>query len=280
MNSRARTYFSRHMRVLEHCTPSATPEMQVQIHALREAFSLDTNKPFELKPTLGLRSPSVESQPTPPAMSCSANAPVQHPVGWDQVQEAMSSKTLTPSSEYAPGLEPPLSHGYQGQPNASFGAFQNHSHTSFPVQDMHPVTSAPQTSYILERVISNDSQPPVWDPSGIFQQWNSAFGQPNPATQAMPLPPLQNVQQQAQTQHMPINLSPTSQPMAYQQPQVSPRATVPHPQDAAAAAPTMATVTPVMWQDAFTTAFVSGHGNKRYRQEDHGYHDQFSKRRA
>jgi len=46
--------------------------------------------------------------------------------------------------------------------------------------------------------------------------------------------------------------------------------------------PSMPTVTPVMWQDAFTNAYVSGHGNKRYREEslDHIPYDQYSKRRG
>jgi hypothetical protein len=48
------------MRVLEQCTSSTTPEIQQQIHALREAFSRDTSKPFELKLTLGMHSPVMD----------------------------------------------------------------------------------------------------------------------------------------------------------------------------------------------------------------------------
>ena len=36
---------------------------------------------------------------------------------------------------------------------------------------------------------------------------------------------------------------------------------------AAGFAPMPPTVTPNMWQDAFTSAYVSGHGQKRYRDE-------------
>ena len=67
-NSDAKDYFTRHMRILENCT-SAWPssEMQTQIDALREAFSADTSRPFQLKPTFPLGSPSSNGmQPSPP----------------------------------------------------------------------------------------------------------------------------------------------------------------------------------------------------------------------
>ena len=41
------------------------PEMQAQISALREAFSADTNKPFELKPTFPFGSPVAGSNISP-----------------------------------------------------------------------------------------------------------------------------------------------------------------------------------------------------------------------
>ena len=67
-NSDAKDYFTRHMRILENCTSAwPMPEMQTQIDALREAFSADTSRPFELKRTFPFASPSSTGlQPSPP----------------------------------------------------------------------------------------------------------------------------------------------------------------------------------------------------------------------
>lgn len=66
LNTDARDYFVRHMRILEQVTPSfAPPEMQEQINALRLAFSADVSKPFELKPSFPLGSPSSQNHPSP-----------------------------------------------------------------------------------------------------------------------------------------------------------------------------------------------------------------------
>ena len=54
------------MRVLEACAPSwPMPEMQAQVNSLRQAFSADTTKSFELKPTFPFGSPQVAPQSSP-----------------------------------------------------------------------------------------------------------------------------------------------------------------------------------------------------------------------
>lgn len=54
------------MRILETCTPSwPMPEMHQQVNNLRQAFSADTSKPFELKPTFPFGSPQVPPQSSP-----------------------------------------------------------------------------------------------------------------------------------------------------------------------------------------------------------------------
>jgi hypothetical protein len=54
------------MRVLETMAPSfPMPEMQQQVNSLRQAFSADTSKPFELKPTFPFGSPQVAPQTSP-----------------------------------------------------------------------------------------------------------------------------------------------------------------------------------------------------------------------
>ena len=264
------------MRILEHCISSATPEVQLQINALREAFSQDTNKPFELKQALGLRSPSVESQATPPdAERSNYSAPVQGANAWSHMSDPIASKTLSPASEYAPPFDPmatqhPMLFNRSGLPLPNEAAYAPTS--------VQQVTSAPQQGYTLEPVISNEQHAPVWDPSGIFQQWNTAFG----------------VQAQTPPQQAPIQnqrVAPTSAPVM-QQPQhtAATQQTMYASHHTASSAssvmpasfPAVPTVTPVMWQDAFTNAYVSGHGHKRYRDEglEQMPYDQYPKRRG
>jgi hypothetical protein len=54
------------MRILETCTPAwPMPEMHQQVDTLRQAFSADVTKPFELKPTFPFGSPQVHAQSSP-----------------------------------------------------------------------------------------------------------------------------------------------------------------------------------------------------------------------
>lgn len=54
------------MRILETCSPAwPIPEMQQQVNSLRQAFSADISKPFELKPTFPFGSPQVAPQSSP-----------------------------------------------------------------------------------------------------------------------------------------------------------------------------------------------------------------------
>lgn len=70
LNTDARDYFTRHMRILEQCMQAwPMPEMQMQVNQLREAFSADVNRPFELKRGFPFESPSPSVgglQPSPP----------------------------------------------------------------------------------------------------------------------------------------------------------------------------------------------------------------------
>ncbi|KAK3675729.1 hypothetical protein LTR78_004370 [Recurvomyces mirabilis] len=282
LHGKARIYFTRHMRVLEQCIISATPEIRTQINNLREAFSADTSKPFELKASLGVRSPVAESQSTPPGMhSMQQHAVLSQSAGWQHLQDDVSSRTISPASEYSQPFDPAHGQNIPAHPTGPYSSagYQMAPQVSYATNAVHQVTSAPQTGYALEPVISNEQQP-VWDPSGIFQQWNSAFG----GAQPQPQPSPQNVQapdpRMAMTSAagLPQNPSPTSHPSTYTSQPLPPNGTsAVLPEQTL---PAMPTVTPVMWQDAFTTAFVSGHGHKRYRQEDAGYYDQYAKRRG
>jgi hypothetical protein len=66
IHSDAREFFVRHMRILETCGPSfPMPEMQQQVNSLRQAFSADITKPFEIKSTFPFGSPQVAPQSSP-----------------------------------------------------------------------------------------------------------------------------------------------------------------------------------------------------------------------
>lgn len=77
---------------------------------------------------------------------------------------------------------------------------------------------------------------------------------------------------------MPHQQSTNSQQTLYSSQQLPPNAGLLVPETT----PPVPTVTPLMWQDAFTTAYVSGHGNKRYRADevDPATFNQYAKRRA
>lgn len=67
LNTDAREYFTRHMRVLEKVM-SVWPmaDLQKQVDAVREAFSADTRKPFVLKPSFPYGSPHSSNHSTSP----------------------------------------------------------------------------------------------------------------------------------------------------------------------------------------------------------------------
>ncbi|KAK1808675.1 hypothetical protein LTR12_016972 [Friedmanniomyces endolithicus] len=279
-NLQARMYFTRHMRILEQCISSATPDIKAQINTLREAFSTDTSQPFELKPTLGLQSPTMDNQPSPPGYHrhSPASATTQNTSGWLSLQDTTSSKTMSPASEY----EPPYEHLQDGSvpASASFvygaGSYPIPGQTSYAAQTLHELNSAAQSSYPLAPVVSNEQITPVWDPSGIFQQWNSAFGgQPQPSPPDVP-PTVQTRVTPGSAPALAQQQSPTSHLGVYGAHQVVPNT---NSLGADSVLPTIPTVTPVMWQDAFTTAYVSGQGNKRHRQEQDWY-DPNAKRRG
>jgi hypothetical protein len=271
------------MRVLEQCTSSTQSEVQQQINALREAFSRDTSKPFELKHTLGMHSPVMDqhvmtSGITTQSMQQPAIIPSAAGQSWPLPHNEVSPKTTNSASDYMQSFDAATAGA--PVPGASAVAFNTNSFnlpssTTYPTQNFsHVANTAYQQPYALERVPSNEQHtPPVWDPSGIFSQWNTAFGpQPNPQ---QPSPP--------EVQYTPGSSSASllRQPMPQQQPvSAGMAASFYQPPAAAAVRPPpqhtpvpggtysgMPTVTPNMWQDAFTSAYVSGHGQKRFRDE-------------
>ncbi|KAF2857300.1 hypothetical protein K470DRAFT_223646 [Piedraia hortae CBS 480.64] len=258
LNKTGREFFVRQMRILEKCIPSASPELKAQINSLREAFSNDISMPFELKPTLGLRSPSMGSQSSSPGMR--RDTPTRQSSS-AATWAAASSKTLSPATDYTTSFDTVVDyHRYPAESSPEHDGLQ---------------CSAPPTGYSLEQVIFNEQHqppPPVWDPSGIFQQWNSAFGPP------VQPPPSMSQQAALQAVTAPSVAAMYGTPTNIAGHHVAAAQLSPEP-----AISTAPTVTSLMWQDAFTTAYVSGHGNKRYRSHNtdgHGDYGGFTKRRG
>jgi hypothetical protein len=76
LNSEARDYFTRHMRILEKVMGSwPMPDMQKQIDSVREAFSADVRKPFVLKPSFPYGSPHSATHPSPPGRQLDSQMP-------------------------------------------------------------------------------------------------------------------------------------------------------------------------------------------------------------
>jgi hypothetical protein len=100
LNSEARDYFTRHMRILEKCMVAwPMPDMQKQIDSVREAFSADIRKPFVLKPTFPYGSPHSATHPSPPGgRQPHLETQMPHPHPHSQQQVSYTSHPLTPVS--------------------------------------------------------------------------------------------------------------------------------------------------------------------------------------
>jgi hypothetical protein len=290
------------MRVLEQCTSSTQPEIQLQINALREAFSRDTSKPFELKHTLGMHSPVMDQHLMTstiatqsiqqPAVSQTSSGP-----SWPLPNSDVSPKTTNPASDYMQSFN--TAAATASMPGASAVAFNTSSFdipssTAYPTQNFSHVTNAAyQQPYSLERVPSNEQHtPPVWDPSGIFSQWNTAFGpQPNPQQPSPPAAqytPASTSSASMLRQAMPQQPVSAGMQASFYQPPAAAAAVRPPPQHTSMPGsgypgmPAVPTVTPNMWQDAFTSAYVSGHGQKRFRDDSvdlNGIYDPYGAKR-
>lgn len=180
-NTDAKDYFTRHMRILERCT-SAWPmqDMQNQIDALREAFSADTSKPFELKPSFPYGSPSGKLQPSPPL-----DVKYQHPaIGHHESHEP--AKPVQYHLQHQP-ITPPISVDHSDH-DGSLAMIAN-------CQQQQPMLIN------TDPLVTNHT---VWNPTPIFEygsnkhdeikvkpntnksnsQWNTAFEVPSSVVDA------------------------------------------------------------------------------------------------
>lgn len=203
----------------------------------------------------------MENHPTPSSTdSDPINSRILTQPTWNMA-DAANSKPMPPGAGYGSAFESTPGHGMSSRPSIPHhsSSYDIPQQSAYAPSNMQQV-SASQAGYALEPVISNEQHTPVWDPSGIFNQWNAAFGG-GPPTQATPPAPAH--MQPTSAPMMPNQTSPISTHTMYGG-QPLPVTTNPVIPDTTP--PAMPMVTPVMWQDAFTSAYVSGHGQKRYRE--------------
>ncbi|TGO59354.1 hypothetical protein BCON_0045g00150 [Botryotinia convoluta] len=240
LNSDAREYFTRHMRILEKCTSSwPMPDMQQQIESLRQAFSADTRKPFVLKPSFPYGSPAAPPHTSPARGNVqqyrqgSTSLESQN-LGHQNAQQQQVSYTSHP-------ISPPISAGGVDTKSDS-PAVQSLVMMATGQRPPVPITSGLQMA-------DNSS----WNPSRIFDQWNSTFGTPpaSSSSASETTPPLKTPSSGAQElptlpemQILPnVSLPPGSQPMPPQQ---------------YSGAPIPSFVSPSMWQESVANVYESG----------------------
>ncbi|KAL2023263.1 hypothetical protein VTK56DRAFT_3386 [Thermocarpiscus australiensis] len=224
LNSEARDYFTRHMRILEKCMSAwPMPDMQKQIDSVREAFSADIRKPFVLKPTFPYGSPHSATHPSPPGRQLDTQIPPQ---------VSFTNQPLTPMSA-GPLDSKSDSPAVQSLTTMASG----HGSQGPGVTQTLPLTEAP-----------------AWNPSRIFDQWNTTFGAP----QMTPSPPSVTAQVgtlgvgssgPAQTQG--LQGMQTVQAQLRTGSQQMPTAHYP-------AGPVQTFVTPAMWQESVASVYEGG----------------------
>jgi hypothetical protein len=122
------------------------PEIQAQIDSLRLAFSADTSRPFELKPSFPYGSPSEPYQPSPPL-----DAHYHHP-HLSQVPTNVQSRV---GFNMHP-LTPPISAGTE----------DSKSDTSSQLQSLGMVPHQPPTTHPLDAPLVDENS---WDPTRIIK---------------------------------------------------------------------------------------------------------------
>lgn len=259
------------MRILESCTPAwPMADMQAQIQSLREAFSRNTDRAFELKPSFPYGSPAARLQPSPPVDSY-----LDHKI------RSQTTHEQTPHLQYhSTPITPPISAG--GSKDEALNT------APLPLMQHHLPSSMP-SSHIADENLS-------WNPTRIFEygakslplkldprvvrpnanprrsQWTTAFGTPSstmsasvssinqhsrsptmytPSVSGSDLPHLHDAMQQQQPQFaLPPNMVPAPQMQ-------------PPPQAPPYAAPSHSYVSPSMWQDTVASTYDPSGSLKR-----------------
>ncbi|KAK8149948.1 hypothetical protein G3M48_004892 [Beauveria asiatica] len=167
LNSDAREFFTRHMRIMEQVMEVwPMPELQTQIDTVREAFSADTRRAFVLKPSFPYGSPHPSNKSSPPHVPSGAYQGNGGRSGsLDQHLDAHSSMRYVNNP-----ITPPISTGPMGSKNES---------PAVQALELIPqvgtsVATMPPNMGLADQV--------AWNPSRIFEQWNNTFAVEPPQT--------------------------------------------------------------------------------------------------
>lgn len=250
LNTTAASFFTRHMRILERCADAwPMEEVRRQIDSLRQAFSADLSKPFELKENFPYGSPG-RSGGTP-------SSDTSHPSDFSHTdpRASMGFNTAT--------LTPPASSGHA----VIGGDFSTNQQYMVPVGN--------------ELAPSQASLQAMWNPARIFDQWTLAFSPPPNTTTTPPVSvqtpqmPTTNLYQQSphQSQHQQdqwaavyqaqsanLSSSPLQQQQMHQQLHAQPdpsfvQQAVPQTMQPSAFEPMPNYITPSMWQEAVLDSY-------------------------
>lgn len=152
------------MRILEECIKAwPMQEMRAQIDALREAFSADKEKPFELKMSFLYGTPPDSYQPSPPMDSQYHRFQISEQQYFNQQgSQSYPLQTMTPpisAISQDSGFESPIPSSDRG-----VGPISDTSYTSMYSHETAPAVDEAR-----------------WNPTPIFHQWNTAFSIPQAA---------------------------------------------------------------------------------------------------
>jgi hypothetical protein len=212
------------MLILEECIHEwPMQDMRAQIDALREAFSADKDRAFELKASFPYTSPS-ESHEIDTPLEGQAQS---RPTGASHTETLPQSQA---SSHPLQMMTPPVSTVSR---DSTFGSPSAQAHQLIGtgtenMDHLHQLYSSQPVMPILDET--------QWNPSPIFDQWNSAFSIPQAALG--PPPPASATSPPSSQMHfsaMPPNSAglsrPTSSPYISQHPaSIAPSFTsAPHP---------------------------------------------------
>ncbi|KAB5549806.1 hypothetical protein GE09DRAFT_1174621 [Coniochaeta sp. 2T2.1] len=237
LSSDAREYFTRHMRILEKCMSAwPMPDMQKQVDAVREAFSADTRKPFVLKPSFPYGSP-VSTHSSPPRSTSG------YPT--DLVRSSSMDQRLdTQVQQHSYGghpISPPISAG-PGDMKTDASDVQ-----SMVMMSGNQGSQAPAMQHGLPLAGA-----PTWNPSRIFDQWNTSFGTPP----AQP-PPASSQGSSLSMSSSGVAEVPTAQDIQTVHSQL-PGGSQQIPPPVYSAPPTQTFVTPAMWQESVASVYEGG----------------------
>ena len=256
------------MRLLECCSPAwPADDLQTQILSLRQAFSADVNKPFELKASFPYGSPGPHLVHTPSP----AEVPYERPRITSHPSQDQTTFHSTP-------ITPPISAGHDDPKDGSMAAtsltmLAAGRSASMPGSQMGEEGNAWNPSRLFEyagKSLTDDSIVGIKNANVPRSQWNTAFGTPPPsnisgAAGSVPQPPYSptastvshdfppsNEQLQQQQYSVTSNMSPAPQIQA-QRNTYSPPTSNPNPY-----------VTPTMWQDTVANTYVANDLKRRW----------------